>query len=38
MQGIEGYAGGHEHACGGNIAKKDFSIFMERFKEKINRK
>ena len=38
MQGIEGYAGGHEHACGGNIAKEDFSIFMERFREKINRK
>lgn len=28
LEGIEGYGGGHEHACGGNIAVKDFDKFV----------
>ncbi len=33
LEGLDGHGGGHEHACGGNINKKDFKIFIERFKK-----
>ncbi len=38
MSNIRGYAGGHEFACGGNILKEDFPIFLKRFKDKIKQK
>ena len=33
--GLEGYGGGHEHACGLNIKTADFDEFLRRFKEMI---
>lgn len=33
LEGVNGYGGGHEHACGANIYKEDFSKFIENFKE-----
>ncbi|MFH0936084.1 MAG: DHH family phosphoesterase [Candidatus Woesearchaeota archaeon] len=35
LYGIDGYGGGHEHACGGNVAKKDFIKFIDSIKEQI---
>ncbi|MBI3034717.1 DHH family phosphoesterase [Candidatus Woesearchaeota archaeon] len=32
LVGLEGYGGGHEHACGLNIKTKDFEEFVRRFK------
>lgn len=33
LEGLEGYGGGHAHACGGNIALRDFHVFVERMKK-----
>ena len=33
--GLEGYGGGHEHACGLNIKSHHFEEFVKRFKEMI---
>jgi len=33
LPGINGYGGGHEHACGSNILKKDFPKFINRIKK-----
>jgi len=35
LDGVEGYGGGHEYACGANIAKKDFDRFTDKLKEYI---
>ena len=35
LVGLNGYGGGHEHACGLNIKKDDFEEFVRRFKEMI---
>lgn len=35
LAGLEGYGGGHEKACGANIARKDFDTFIERIKKLI---
>ena len=35
LDGVEGYGGGHEHACGANVAKKDFYRFIDKLKEYI---
>ena len=35
IKGLEGYGGGHMHACGASIAKEDFDIFIDRFKKSI---
>jgi single-stranded DNA-specific DHH superfamily exonuclease len=32
LQGLEGYGGGHEHACGANVNKEDFSELVRRLK------
>ncbi len=32
LEGLDGYGGGHPHACGGSINKKDFDIFIERMR------
>ena len=35
LVGLNGYGGGHEHACGLNIKKGDFEEFVRKFKEMI---
>jgi len=30
MEGLDGYGGGHNYACGGNISQNDFSEFRKR--------
>ena len=30
LSGLEGYGGGHEHACGANIKETDFDEFIKR--------
>jgi single-stranded DNA-specific DHH superfamily exonuclease len=35
LTGVEGYGGGHEHACGANIKKKDFEKFIESIREQV---
>jgi len=37
LQGLDGYGGGHEYACGINIKAEDFPIFLERFKKLVTR-
>ena len=32
---IEGYGGGHEHACGACINKKDFEKFVENIRKEL---
>ena len=36
LQNVEGFGGGHEHACGANVKKKDFKKFIENFKNLLN--
>jgi len=33
LEGLEGYGGGHEHACGGSISIGDFPVLIERLKK-----
>ncbi|MBI2657985.1 DHH family phosphoesterase [Candidatus Woesearchaeota archaeon] len=35
LVGLEGYGGGHEHACGLNVKTRDFEEFLRRFREMI---
>lgn len=35
LKGVEGYGGGHEHACGSCINKKDFKTFLKNIEEQI---
>jgi len=35
LVGIEGYGGGHEYACGANVRKEDFDMFVDRIREEI---
>ena len=37
LQGLEGYGGGHEYACGANINKEDFDEFVKRLREYLSR-
>ncbi len=30
LEGLKGYAGGHDHACGGKVDKEDFQEFIDR--------
>jgi len=32
LNGLEGYGGGHENACGANVKQKDFKEFVKRLK------
>jgi len=32
LNGLDGYGGGHEHACGACVKKNNFEVFFERFK------
>jgi len=36
LEGCDGYGGGHEHAAGVNVNKKDFDKFLEKFKELVS--
>jgi single-stranded DNA-specific DHH superfamily exonuclease len=38
LQGLQGYGGGHEYACGVNIKSEDFPLFLERFKKMVGHK
>lgn len=33
LKEVEGYGGGHEHACGANVKKRDFKEFIESFRK-----
>ena len=35
LQGLEGYGGGHEHACGACVKKDDFELFVKRLRDNI---
>jgi len=35
LQGLDGYGGGHENACGANVNKEDFEEFVRRLREKL---
>ncbi len=35
LEGVEGYGGGHEYACGANVKKKDFDKFVESLKRQL---
>ena len=35
LVGLEGYGGGHEHACGLNIKTRNFEEFLKRFREMV---
>lgn len=37
LGGIEGYGGGHEHACGANIKVSDFKQFIENIKKQLRK-
>jgi len=33
LQGLEGYGGGHEHACGACVKQDDFELFIQRIRD-----
>ena len=35
LVGVDGYGGGHEHACGGNIKVKDWPKFLENLRREL---
>ncbi len=35
LQGLKGYGGGHDHACGGQVDKEDFKEFVDRLEHLI---
>ena len=35
LRGVEGYGGGHEHACGACVKVEDWDLFLEQFKEQL---
>ena len=35
LQGVEGYGGGHENACGANISANDYKQFIENLKSQL---
>ena len=35
LQGIEGFGGGHEHACGAVVKEEDFEQFLENLKREL---
>lgn len=36
LEGLNGYGGGHDHACGAVVSSDDFSMFVERFKKLVS--
>ncbi|MFH1591662.1 MAG: DHH family phosphoesterase [archaeon] len=37
LAGVNGYGGGHEHACGSAVKKDDFPRFLEQFRDAVKR-
>jgi len=37
LQGVSGYGGGHDHACGACIKKRDFDRFIGKFRELVEK-
>lgn len=37
LEGIEGYGGGHENACGAVIKEHNWELFLKKFKEEIKK-
>ena len=35
IEGLDGHGGGHEHACGCNVKKRDWDEFLGRIKEQL---
>ncbi|MCD4759684.1 hypothetical protein K8R33_02260 [archaeon] len=35
LQGLDGFGGGHDHACGAGVAKEQFPEFLERFQAQV---
>jgi nanoRNase/pAp phosphatase (c-di-AMP/oligoRNAs hydrolase) len=35
LKGIDGYGGGHEHACGGSVKLKDWDKFLENLRKEL---
>ena len=38
LKGVEGYGGGHEHACGAVVKAEDFSQFVKNLEKEISAK
>jgi len=36
LEGVEGYGGGHEHACGACVKEDDFDQFLKQLKEQLD--
>lgn len=36
LNGLEGYGGGHEYACGANVAQIDFNEFVSRIRKSVS--
>ncbi|RME54543.1 hypothetical protein D6777_03515 [Candidatus Woesearchaeota archaeon] len=36
LKSVDGYGGGHDHACGAGVNKEDFETFVEEFKKVLN--
>lgn len=36
LEGVQGYGGGHPHACGANVLTSDFHKFVQQFKNAIH--
>jgi len=36
LEGVEGYGGGHEHACGACVKEKDFELFIKQIEEQLD--
>ena len=35
LEGVDGYGGGHDHACGGGVNVDDFDKFIENLKKQL---
>lgn len=35
LENVKGYGGGHDKACGGNVAKEDFETFMDNLRNQL---
>ncbi|MFH1641499.1 MAG: DHH family phosphoesterase [Nanoarchaeota archaeon] len=35
LEGVEGYGGGHEYACGANVKTKDFDRFVQNLRDQL---
>lgn len=35
LRGVQGYGGGHEHACGACVKEEDFDVFLKQLREEL---